>query len=339
MKKHFLLSLLFTAAITLFAQQPAWVNDSERSENYPRDKYLTGFAINAGNNTAALANELKASAKAELIENIQVSIQNEKINRKSEGNGYFSENYVSTTRSFADAEINGLKIDYYYDSKEQMGYAFAYADRNEIRRCYTEKIALAVRQIENAIADAQQLEADGSKGRAKKMYEGLAPSFEDLRFAQSLLLAIGSDYASTQIETTLSLQSAVTKAIVQMQSAIIVYVKSSEKNFDRRVQILEPKLKALLSQHGCSFTTDITKADWKLDITASTRKGREVDGIFFSYLDVTVSLTEERTGKEIYGNNFTDLKGGGLDYETAGRKAYDAGLKNIADAIAASIEK
>ena len=43
--------------------------------------------------------------------------------------------------------------------------------------------------------------------------------------------------------------------------------------------------------------------------------------------------------EEIYQNNFTDLKGGALDYERAGRKAYDAGLDKITNEIVKNLEK
>jgi hypothetical protein len=124
-----------------------------------------------------------------------------------------------------------------------------------------------------------------------------------------------------------------------MQSAIIVYVKSKETNFAQPVKLFEPKLKAALSQRGCSYTDNPGKADWLLTIDAATRKGSEVEGIYFSYLDATISLIEQRTGKEIYNNNFTDLKGGGLNYETAGRKAYDASLQHITDEIMRNLGK
>jgi hypothetical protein len=183
------------------------------------------------------------------------------------------------------------------------------------------------------------LEKDGNKGRAKKMYTETEPSLKELNFAQSLLMATGSNDEGLQVEKTLALKTEITKAIARMQTAIAVYIKSDEKNFGQPVKLLEPKLKAALSQHGCSFTPEPGKADWQLTVEASTRKGAEIDGIYFSYLDVAVSLVEYRTGKEIYSNNFTDIKGGGLDYKTAGRKAYDAGLQSITNEIMKSLEK
>jgi hypothetical protein len=337
MKKILFLFLLFP--VLVIAQKPLWTIDENRNENFPHNLYFTGFVTNAGSNTAEFAEALKASAKSELIESIQVSIQSSKMHAKSEVNGNFSENFLSNTLTFADADINGMRKEYYYDNTAQTGYSFAYVNKNELRGYYKANIAFIIQKIESDIGSARQLESEGSKGKAKKIYEGINLLFKDLAFAQSLLIAIGSEEESVQAEKSLVLKSEITMAVSRMQSDIIVYLTSKEMNFMQPVKLLEPKLKASLSQYGCSYTTDLGKADWLLAIDASTHKGNEIEGIYFSYLNVSVSLVEQRTGKEIYSNNFTALKGGGLDYETAGRKAYDASLQLISDEIMRNLEK
>jgi hypothetical protein len=334
-----IICLLLLAPLLSFAQKPQWAADADRRLSYPREQYLTGFAVNVGRNTASFMDALKASAKSELVEGIRVSVQSAKQVSTSEAHGVLSEEYLSTATTFAEADINGLKVEHYYDAATQTGYAFAYAVKSEVRGYYKASIAFTVQKIEGAIGSAAQLESSGSKGRAKKMYEEVQPLFGELSFAQSLLIAIGSDEESLQAEKSLALKSALASATARMQSAITVCVQSDEANFGQRVRLLEPKLKAALSQRGCSYTSNPDKADWLLTISAATRQGREVEGIYFSFLDATVSLVERSTGKEIYSNNFTDLKGGGLDYETAGRKAYDSSLQQIADAITSSLEK
>ena len=93
------------------------------------------------------------------------------------------------------------------------------------------------------------------------------------------------------------------------------------------------------SKQGCSLTPTREKADWLLTIDASTREGSEMDGIYIAFLDATIMLIARKTNKEIYANNFTDLKGGGIYYEKAGGKAYDNGLQQITKEIIRSIEK
>jgi hypothetical protein len=337
MKKIFFLLLLIPAAA--FAQKPAWVTGMGSDSRFPRAHYLTGFAVNTGRETPAFIKSIKASAKSELIEGIIVSVQSAKLLHKSERNGEVSEDYTATTSSLADADINGLKIEYYYDSREQTGYAFAYANKSEVKGYYKANISLLIQKLEAMEVNAAQAELE-NKGKARKMYAKALPLFSELSFAQNLLIAIeGREDESQQIAKSLELKSEITKAIARLQSAIIVYIQSQETNFGATVHLLEPKLKAELSKQGCSFTPMREKADWLLTINAATRRGSELDGIYFAFLDATITLVEKKTNKEIYANNFTDLKGGGVDYERAGRKAYDSGLQKITREIIASIEK
>lgn len=339
MKKIFPFLVVFIITTNVFAQKPSWIIDKPRNEKFPREKFLTGFALNLGDNTGQFSEELKTSAKAELIENIQVSLQSEKVYHKSERDGNFSEDFISSTLTFANADLKGLHIEYYYDDETQTGYAFSYVNKTELKDYYKTKISFLIQQIENLINDAKQLELTNNKGRAKKVYEESKSHLEDLGFSQSLLIAIGDDHENVQIEKSLALESEIIYATTRMQSAIIVYIKSEEENLGQQVNLLNPKLKALLSQHGCSYTDDIDKADWILTIKAETRQGNEIEGIFFSYMDVIISLIDQFTKKEIYSNNFTDIKGAGLNYKVAGRKAYDKGLKHITDEIILSIER
>jgi hypothetical protein len=337
MKKIFLLLLL--APAVAFSQKPSWVTGMGSDANFPRAQYLTGFAVNAGRETPTFTNALKANAKADLIEGIVVSVQSVKQLHKSEQNGEVNENYTATTSSLADAEVNGLKIEYYYDAQTNTGYAFAYANKSEVTGYYTANISFLIQKMEAMMRNAAQTEPE-NKGKARKMYEEVMPFFKELSLAQNLLMAIeGKEHESQQLAKSLALKAEAAKAIARLQSAIIVYIQSQEKNFGTPVCLLEPKLKAELSKQGCSFTSVREKADWLLTINAATRKGSEIDGIYIAFLDATIALVEQKTNKEIYANNFTNLKGGGVDYEKAGRKAYDSGLQKITKEIIMSIEK
>jgi hypothetical protein len=166
------------------------------------------------------------------------------------------------------------------------------------------------------------------------------PLLEQVRYAQGLLTAIASaDSESLQQAKSEALRNTATQMLARLAQAVYVYVESDETNFGKKVQLFEPKLKAELSKHGCSFTTDRTEADWILNIEASTRRGSEQSGIYMAFLDAIISLVERKSGREIYKNNFTDLKGGSTDYDRAGRKAYDNGVEKIAREIVMSLEK
>jgi hypothetical protein len=337
MIRRALLALLLLLPLVTLAQKPVWVTDRSL---YPNTHFLVGYAENIGTETPEFIAELKASAKSALIESISVSVTSLRELYKSESKGVYSEEYVSATSSFADADINGLTIDYYYDKASNRGYAVAHAAKNDVKGYYTANIAVIIQKIEAGIDNARQAETDGQRGRAKRTYEELAPLFAELERAQSFLMAIeGGEPEEAQIRKTLTLQQTITQAIARLQTAIIVYITSVESNLGHPVQILEPKLKAELSEHGCSFIPEQTETDWVLSVETSTRRGDSVNDICFSYLDAKVSLVEGATGKEIYGNTFTNIKGGALSFTQAGIKAYETVSTLIADEIVKKLER
>ena len=262
--------------------------------------------------------------------------------RSEELNGALAQSYAaysSVVSTSANAEIVGLTVEAYYDRMDDVFYAFACANKAELKEYYKSGVSVVLQKIAAAMSSARQQESSGNKGRAKKMYESVQPIFGELELAQALLVAVGCDESSIQTAKALALKSALTAALAQLQGAIAVYIDSEEWNFDQRVRLLAPKLKAELAKRGYSFTDARKDADWLLAISAATRQGSGTGGIFMAYLDVEISIVEQRTEKEIYANSFTDLKGGGLDYKAAGRKAYDSGLQAIADEVVKSIER
>ena len=115
-----------------------------------------------------------------------------------------------------------------------------------------------------------------------------------------------------------------------------VYFNISEKNLNSglNIPIIEPEIKETLSILGYSFTSDINKSDYNININANTRRGSSSYGIYFAYLDVNISITDMNSGKEIYKKNFTDIKAGADSYNRAGIKAYE----NITETIKQEID-
>jgi len=124
------------------------------------------------------------------------------------------------------------------------------------------------------------------------------------------------------------------KVVVDVQR-LFVLIDADEQNLGQNLTVpfIEPELKESLTKSGFSFTTDASKADMFIKITAHSRKGSSFKGIFFSYVDATVSITDAPTGKEVYTNAFANVKGGGLDYEQAGIKAFRAAAAKVSDEV------
>ncbi|MGB0391691.1 MAG: Ig-like domain-containing protein [Salibacteraceae bacterium] len=103
-----------------------------------------------------------------------------------------------------------------------------------------------------------------------------------------------------------------------------IYISSVEDNFGKAldVKLIEPKLKQSLSGQGFEFLEEDSNSDYVIKIRASSRKGGQVGGVYFSYVDVTISVYDSNKGREILKESINNVKGGGGTFDQAGGKAY-----------------
>jgi hypothetical protein len=103
-----------------------------------------------------------------------------------------------------------------------------------------------------------------------------------------------------------------------------VYVSSEELIDGKPMEIkaLEPIIKKILSDNGYGFVNNIEDADYKIQINSDAVSGGQYQGIYFSYLDVNLSVIEVEENQEIYKNRIYQLKGGGSNRNKASKKAY-----------------
>jgi hypothetical protein len=112
-----------------------------------------------------------------------------------------------------------------------------------------------------------------------------------------------------------------------------VFVSSNEMNLGQEmgVKILAPAIKNALLDLDYKFVDSEDEADFVLEIEASTREGQSNQYMFFSYLDATIAMHSTKTGKEIYKNGLSSVKGGGSDYKLASVKAYEKAKSDFLD--------
>ncbi|MEN7549252.1 hypothetical protein AAG747_15110 [Rapidithrix thailandica] len=130
------------------------------------------------------------------------------------------------------------------------------------------------------------------------------------------------------------------KFILQVAN-LSVYVKAMESNLNKPVGILhiEPRLKEALANRSFVFTNDISQADLAIDIQANARSGSSYSGIYFSFADANVTVTDLNSGDELYKEAFSNVKGGGNNFRQAGIKALQAIGEKISKNILTILEK
>ncbi len=109
-------------------------------------------------------------------------------------------------------------------------------------------------------------------------------------------------------------------------SGLTVFVDASEKNLgrDTGMLVVEPRLKTAMADKGFTFTDDMSKADILIDLKAASRKGAQVYNLYSAFADVNISVTDLRTGQEIYKKALSNIKGIQLNFQKAGNKALQA---------------
>jgi len=114
-----------------------------------------------------------------------------------------------------------------------------------------------------------------------------------------------------------------------------IYVKADENNFGQSldVKLIEPQVKESLAGYGFDFKDSNSGVDYVIKIRASSRKGGNVSGVYFAYVDVTISVYDTQLGKEIYKDSINNLKGGGGTFDQAGGKAYYKAAEQVKDKI------
>lgn len=119
--------------------------------------------------------------------------------------------------------------------------------------------------------------------------------------------------------------------VVLSVSGLSVCIQASEVNLGKRLEIpyLEPALKKALTARGFHFEQDMARADFLIEIEARSRKGSQVYDLCTAFVDMTISATDMKTGKEVYKNSLQNINGAHVDYSKAGLKAFEKAAEKL----------
>ncbi len=334
-----LINIIILPAILHAQDTPNWTKESYRSAKYPVHTYITGYAhdIKSKDESLAEATErIKNMASGNLAKNIITTIKTVSKNYvqsiEYENNEDFRQTFESETQSETNAKINGIKTLEYHNPKTGHLYAFSYANRYEVIGYYKANINMHLQQINGFITTADEFSRTSEKIKAEQEYLKTIPLFAKIEYAQGLLLALdkSADESSVKIKQTIELRNKVLQALSELKQGIFVHINVSASLFGDSNDLLENKLKAELSANKCSFVQDKNKADWLVTIIASSRKGSNAHGLFFSYVDAKVSLKKAYNNQHVYQDEIKQKGGSGNGFEDAAKKAYESIAPKIA---------
>ena len=113
------------------------------------------------------------------------------------------------------------------------------------------------------------------------------------------------------------------------------YIDSEELLLNRYMDIktIEPVIKQYLADKGYHFTNKPGEADFSVQIKASTTAGTYYSGIYFTYIDANLSITDNASGDEVFKTHIDQAKGGGANYTKAGKKAYTIAAEKLKESL------
>jgi hypothetical protein len=230
----------------------------------------------------------KDMERLQLLESIKIIPLNGKISGKA-GVGLDEDLSASVTQN--DSPLAGIPIRF-YNNLDQTTYCTSETDQNGKVSCKVKKISGKYKnQVIKAEVDLQRLLQNDS-----------------------------SEYVQKFIANK-NLPEASFKVFVEPS---VITLKAEENNFGQSldVKLIEPQIKESLSGYGFVFTEDESLSDFIVEVRASSRKGGSVGGVYFAFVDVSIAVFDVNSGREIYKDNITNVKGGGGTFDQAGGKAY-----------------
>lgn len=285
-----------------------------------------------GETPSTLLKRISKDAYVQVASNIRTMIENVNVltteTLELEGNYSFSSLYDEYTKQSSVAEIAGLNTETHFDEKENTGYAFSYVNRTELISFYSNQIDLQLRKIEDDLALASSATVSGQKMKAKSYCEKALDYLTKAEFSQELLSAL-SPGADIQLDRYSKVKNELFQKFIDMEQNIYIYLKCDENNFDVHSTVLSNKLKSILADNHCSFTTDAPQADYIITINADTRQ-HDIDNpdFKFAYADIRIDIFSNYKQLMIFSDELS-VKGGAMTYTSAGKKALEIASKEI----------
>ncbi len=146
---------------------------------------------------------------------------------------------------------------------------------------------------------------------------------------------ISADSSSVVLSAVLNSLSVPSTRMILSVTGLQVCVDDDESQFGAKLKQprIEPAIKNRLVEKGFAFTNDVANASVVINVKADSRRGSETMGLYVSFVDVTVSVLDMRSGEEIYKNTMNNVKGISDTFEKGAFKAFDEAAQKILDEL------
>lgn len=324
-----------------------------RGQQYPADwsKYTMGgylYDIQSDINIKGLSEtvfkeNLLNLARTNLAKQIEVDINDKATMKKTAVDGKTTVSYFSQTQFSTDVALHLAETRSSYDAKSRQGYVIAFIDKALALRYWSNEINVVLSQIQNHLSVAEAYLSTGFKDKARGELDA---ALEKLSKADEPLAWLSVFDMSASELTDISnrrnnLEITIKSSLAELEYGTAICVICNADVFGLEYNTLQGAVKRELAKDGCNFTDQSAIADWIVTINASSREYNQVPSgnqtLFFSYVDVTLSIEKGATGQIIWEDVLTEKGGHGLGYPEAAKAAYKKVTSKVCEILVNNI--
>jgi len=90
---------------------------------------------------------------------------------------------------------------------------------------------------------------------------------------------------------------------------------------------LTNRLRNFITSSGFEISSEKSKAELWMDVSANSEKGAVSGSIYITYVTAVIRVVTLKDGKEIYATTLDRIKGYSLDYDRSSQEAYNKSME------------
>lgn len=202
----------------------------------------------------------------------------------------------------------GVEVRSYYDPSSNMGYAFAFVEKERLGEYYKNQIDLMLQRIVSIFESVDELVRVGKKIPAREKCTESMNVLKEIEQYRVLYSAVmGSNDAALQTDRYMTMLRLTEQKMLMLEQSTRIYVTCTwdgkdYPEYDGQAVVVEDLVKQSLSQQECSIVDHSDSADFVLTMTASTNQrsdGSDAYGIISYYANVRGVLKNCHTNKTV----------------------------------------
>lgn len=329
MKKFCLVFSLLWTLLAANAQQypPEW-------NRFTSGEYLYDIQSEQKNKDTSIADisdYLLNLARTNLAKQIEVRVKDQATLQKSSVNGKSNIVYNSQSDFLTEVNLKLVETQTLYDKSSNCVFAIAYINKPAATNYYDNEFSLLLNKIDNSIEVADKYKKDGFRNKST---EELNKAIELITQAETCLDWLNifglSQNMLNSMQGNLNDKVQILKSrLSELKHGILIYLDCKTDLFGQSYPALQNELKGILSQDGCSFTTNPAEADWIITINCTAREYNHVQmgntNTYFTYVDAAIVIDKAITSQRIYEDEVSVKGGHTISFKEAAR----AGMKDL----------